>query len=134
MIENYILIYLILYIVLELYEISWQKAPNIAGMLGHLYKYYEKNIFLFFLMHPTFYFSLFFAMLTNFNTYATILLGLKTLDIVTKIKLIEQIFKKQDLTKELSLMLLAPINKFLPYLGLLFYTPLVYIALAPNSF
>ncbi|MCK9454853.1 MAG: hypothetical protein M0Q20_06845 [Sulfurimonas sp.] len=129
MINDLVLNYVIIFIFFELYEISWQKAPSIMGMLIRMNKYYSKSIFLFLIMQPTFYFSIGFAMLTNFNIYAIILLFLKTVDVATKILLLEQVFKKRELTQELSLILLAPINSFLPYIGLLLYPVLIILAI-----
>lgn len=129
MIDDLILNYVLLFVFLELYEITWQKAPSIMGMVIRMYRYYSKSIFLFLLMQPTFYFSIGFVMLSDYNVYAMILLFLKTVDVATKILLIEQVFTKRELSHDLSLILLAPINSFLPYLGLLIYPPLILLAL-----
>lgn len=128
MINELILNYIMLFVLLEIYEISWQKAPSIMGMLIRMNKYYAKSIFLFLVMNPTFYFSVWFAMLTEYSPSAMILLFIKTIDIATKILLIQQVFYKRKLTQELSLILLAPINSFLPYMGLLIYPPLIALA------
>ncbi len=129
MINDVILNYILIFIVLEIYEISWQKAPSIMGMLIRMQKYYKKSIFLFLIMQPTFYFTIGFAMLSNYAPSALILLFIKTFDIATKIILIEQVFVKRELSQELSLILLAPINSFLPYIGLLVYPPLIALAI-----
>ena len=129
MINEVILNYVLLFIILEVYEISWQKAPSIMGMLIRMYKYYKKSILLFLIMHPTFYFSIGFVILTNYSASAMLLLFIKTFDIATKILLIEQVFIKRELSQELSLILLAPINSFLPYIGLLIYPPLIALAI-----
>ena len=129
MIDDLILNYILLFVLLEIYEISWQKAPSIMGMLIRMYKYYQKSIFVFLIMQPTFYFAIGFAMLTNYAPSALILLFIKTFDIATKILLIEQVFIKKELSQELSLILLAPINSFLPYIGLLVYPPLIALAI-----
>jgi len=129
MINEVILNYILLFIILEIYEISWQKAPSIMGMLIRMHKYYSKNILLFLIMQPTFYFSIGFVMLTNYSPSAMFLLFIKTFDIATKILLIEQVFKKRELTQELSLILLAPINSFLPYIGLIIYPFLIALAI-----
>lgn len=129
MIDDLILNYVLLFVFLELYEITWQKAPSIMGMVIRMYRYYSKSIFLFLLMQPTFYFSIGFVILSDYNVYAMILLFLKTVDVATKILLIEQVFIKRELSHDLSLILLAPINSFLPYLGLLIYPPLILLAL-----
>ncbi len=129
MINEAVLNYIFLFILLEVYEISWQKAPSIMGMLIRMNKHYSKSIFLFLIMQPTFYFAIGFAMLSNYHPSAMILLFIKTADIATKILLIEQVFKKRELTQELSLVLLAPINSFLPYIGLVIYPVLIALAI-----
>ena len=129
MINDAILNYIILFILLESYEIYWQKAPTIMGMLLRMYKYYTKNIFLFLIMQPTFIFAIGFAMLSDYNAYALMLLFIKTADIATKILLLEQVFSKKEVSHEISLILVAPINNFLPYLGFIAYPPLIYMAL-----
>lgn len=129
MIVEVTLNYIFLFILLETVEIGWQKAPSIMGMLIRMYKYYQKSIFIFLLMQPTFYFAIGFAMLSNYAPSALILLFIKTFDIATKILLIEQVFTKKELSQELSLILLVPINSFLPYIGLLIYPPLIALAI-----
>ena len=125
MINELILNYLILFIALELYEISWQKADSIMGMLVKMYEKYSKNIFLFLILNPTFYFAIWFAMVSDYSTSAMILLFIKTMDVATKILLIEMVFIKKELSQDMALVLLAPINKFLPYIGLMFYPILI---------
>ena len=129
MINDAIINYVLLFVLLEIYEISWQKAPSIMGMLIRMNIYYTKNIFLFLVMQPTFYFAIGFAMLSNYAPTALILLFIKTFDIATKILLLEQVFTKKELSQELSLILLAPINSFLPYIGLLIYPFLIALAI-----
>lgn len=129
LIDDFVLNYVLLFIILEVFEITWQKAQSMMGMLVRMHRYYSKSIFLFLIMHPTFYFSIGFAMLTNYNTFALILVFIKTLDLATKILLIEQVFVKKELSHELSIALLTPINKFLPYIGLVVYPPLIIMSL-----
>lgn len=129
MIDDLILNYILLFVILESYEISWQKAPTIMGMVIRMNKYYAKSVLLFLVMQPTFYFAIGFVMLSDYNIYAMILLFLKTVDISTKILLIEQVFTKRELSHDMSLILLSPINSFLPYMGLLVYPPLIALAL-----
>ncbi|MDO8454030.1 MAG: hypothetical protein Q7S59_05620 [Sulfurimonas sp.] len=123
------LTYVILFVLFEVYEASWQKASSVIGMLARMYKHYSKSIFIFLLMHPTFYFSIWLVMRSDYNIYAMILLFVKTVDLATKIILIEQVFIKKELTEEVSLILLSPINDLLPYIGLLLYLPLVVLAI-----
>lgn len=125
-IQDYILNYIFLFLILEIYEIYWQKATTLMGMLAKMHYYYAKNIFLFFLMHPTFYFAIGFAILSNYAVAAIIILLVKTADIITKILLLNQVFIKKELTHELSIILLTPLHPMLPYLGLFIYPVLIY--------
>ncbi len=128
MIEDTLLNYLVLYIALEIYEVQWQKASTMIGMLARMYEQYRKNIFVFLLMHPTFYFSIMFAIISNYNEYALVLVGIKTIDIVTKMTLIRKVFIEKNLSPEMTFALLSPLNKFMPYVGLFVYPPLIYLA------
>ncbi|MGB5966642.1 MAG: hypothetical protein WBG65_14060, partial [Sulfurimonadaceae bacterium] len=96
-------------------------------------RYYNKNIILFFLMHPTFYFGIGLAMVTDLAFSAVALVFIKTVDMATKILLIQQIFEKKELSPEMSAMLIAPLHPFMPYLAVLVYTPLVYFAFSSLS-
>jgi len=130
--ENIYLIILI-YILLELFEVQWQKSDTMMGVLGNLYRYYRRNIFLFFLMHPTFYVGIGVAMATDLAFSAVALVFIKTVDIATKLILIQQVFEKQEINAELSAMLLAPLHPFMLYLSVFVYTPLVYFAITSFS-
>lgn len=121
--------YIFIYILFELYEIYWQNAKSVMGMLAKMHYYYSKSIFLFLVMQPTFYFAVGFAMLTDLNASALVLLFIKTADVATKILLIEKVFVKKELTHELMIALLKPIHSLLPYLGVLIYPTLIFIAL-----
>ncbi len=129
--EN-IYIAIIIYIGLEFFEIQWQKADTLMGVLGKLYRYYRQNIFLFFIMHPTFSFGIALAMLTDLAYAAVALLVIKTIDIATKIILLQQVFEKRELNAEMSTMLLAPLHPYMMYLSIVVYTPLVYFALTSH--
>ena len=129
MIEDTVLNYIILFMVLELYEVLWQKANTLLGMLARMYQHYHKSVFVFLLMHPTFYFLVGFMMLSDYNIYAVLLFSIKTMDISMKLILIKQVFIDKEVSSEMSLMLLTPLHKLLPYIGLIAYPPLIYMAL-----
>jgi hypothetical protein len=118
---------LFIYILLELYEISWQKDDSMMKMLLRMDKYFKKSVLLFLIMHPTFYFAIYLSMITDLSTVSLILIFLKTADIATKILLLEQVFVKRSLSQEMALMLLTPLHPLLPYINLLIYPPLVYM-------
>jgi hypothetical protein len=129
-INDLILNYVILFIILELYEVSWQKANTLMGMLARMYQHYHNNIILFLVMQPTFYFSIGFVMLSGYNPYSMLLLFIKTVDVAMKIQLLEQVFVKKELSLEMSEILLAPLHKFMPYIGLSIYPFLIIKAIS----
>ena len=131
--ENIYLL-IIFYIGLELFEVQWQKADTLMEVLGNLYRYYKRNIFLFFLMHPTFYVGIAVAMISDMAFSALALVFIKTVDIATKIILIQQVFEKRELNAEMSAMLLTPLHPAMSYLSVVVYTPLVYFALVPTTY
>jgi len=126
---NSLYIIFILYILLELFEVQWQKADSMMGMLLRMNNYYQKSILWFFILHPTYYFIIWLVMATNYTAAAITMVVIKTLDLVVKILLIQQVFEKRELSPEMSMMLLAPLHPLMPYIGLLVYTPLLFLSL-----
>ncbi|RUM70029.1 MAG: hypothetical protein DSZ07_03410 [Sulfurovum sp.] len=118
-------------IVLELMEASLQKSNTLGEMIEKLYIYYNKNIFLFFMLHPTFYFTLFVSLYLNIvNFYIIVILVIKTFDIFFKIELIKQRYIKQDMDKELRKMLSLKMSPFMGFLGVFIYVPLLFMAIS----
>jgi len=120
---------LFLYVVLELFEIQWQKADSLMGMMLRLHRQYRRSILWFLLLHPTYYFAIWLAMASDYAPAALVMLFVKTVDIATKILMIQQIFEKRELSQEMTVMLLAPLHPLLPYISLFVYTPMVILAL-----
>jgi hypothetical protein len=121
--------FIIIYIFLEYIEVSWQKAPTLMMMLKRMYPYYKKSIFLFLLMHPTFFYSSAFLIYSDYNFSSLMFFSLKLSDIAFKLILIEKVFIKKNLSQDLTLILLSPIDSFLPYMGMIIYPIFIYFAL-----
>lgn len=119
----------IAYMVFELYEVSWQRSDSMMGMLIRMQVYYKKSPLLFFLMHPTYYFIIYLLLMYNEPSLLLLALFIKTIDIVAKILLIQQVFEKRKLSHEMSLMLLTPLHPLMPFIGLLIYPPFIIFAL-----
>lgn len=117
------------YVLLELFEIQWQKADSMMGMLLRMHRRYRQNVLIFLMLHPTYYFAIWLAMVTELSFGSILLLLIKTFDIATKIILLQKVFDKRELSQELTLMLLAPLHPIMPYLGLFIYVPFVLLAL-----
>jgi hypothetical protein len=129
MINEYILEFLVLYALLEVYEVQWQKGKRVIEMLARIYRYYHKSVFLVLLMHPTFAFAIFFMMFSAYDDYAIALFVIKGLDIATKLMLVKQVFIEKKISDDVALMLQMPLGNILPYIGLVVYLPLIYMAL-----
>jgi len=117
-------------IVLELMEASLQKSNTLGEMIEKLYVYYNKSIFLFFMVHPTFYFTLFVSLYLNIvNFYIIAILLIKTFDIFFKVELIKQRYIQKDIDKELEGMLNLKMSPWMFFLGVFMYVPLIFMAI-----
>ncbi len=126
---DYSLLIFIIYLITELVEINLTLSITLKGILEKHYKYYKKSIFLFLLMQPTYIFAIFILIYTNFSIASIILLIIKTIDIYTKIVLIDKVFTKNDIDDYLYAMINTKLDIFLPFLNILIYPPLVYFAI-----
>ena len=127
--EN-ILIFVGILVVFELFEATMQRADTLYGVIEKLNVWYQKSIFTFFLIHPSFYFVLFVAIITDvLNIYMILILAFKTFDLFYKIELIKTIFMKQKVPADLSVMLEWKIPSWFFFLGVTLYPPLLFYAL-----
>jgi hypothetical protein len=115
---------------LELIEANYQKASTIGEMIDRLYGYYKKSLFLFFLVHPTFYFVLFVSIYTKIlDFYIISILLIKIFDIFFKIEMIRQRHIKKEMDMELATMMNMKMAPWMSFLGVLMYVPLLAMAL-----
>jgi len=127
--EN-ILIFVAILVVLELFEAYMQKADTLYGVMEKLNVWYQKSIFAFFLIHPSFYFVLFVVIVTNvLNLYMILILTFKIFDLFYKIELIKSIFIRQKVPADLSAMLEWKIPSWFFLMGVGLYPPLLFYAL-----
>ena len=117
-------------VILELFEAMMQRADTLGGVIERLYGWYQKSIFLFFLVHPTFYFVLFVVIVTDLlNFYMVMIIAMKVFDLFYKIELIKAIFIRQKVSADLAAMLAWRIPSWFFLTGVLLYPPLLYLAL-----
>ncbi|WP_245609213.1 hypothetical protein [Sulfurovum lithotrophicum] len=115
---------------LELFEAFMQRSDTLYGVMEKLYGWYRKSIFLFFLMHPAFYFILFVIVATDrLNIYMILILAFKIFDLFYKLELIKKIFIRGDLSPDLSAMLEWKIPSWFFLMGVSLYPPLLYYGL-----
>jgi hypothetical protein len=117
-------------IFLEMFEALWQRADNMMSVLKNGYHYYQKSIFLFLLMHPSFYYILFVSLLTNIlNGWIVAILLFKTIDIFLKIVLMQNIFVKGEIDEDMLPFLEERVTPWIFLMGLGLYPPLLIYAL-----
>lgn len=128
--ENALTFTLIL-VILELLEAMLQRADTLYGIVERLYGWYRKSIFLFFTVHPTFYFTLFVAVATDvLNFYMIMIIAMKVFDLFYKIELIKTVFVKKEIPAELSAMLQWRIPSWFFLTGVMLYPPMLFLALS----
>lgn len=121
----------LLMLIIELIETHLHKAETLGLIIDRLYGYYQKSVFLFFLVHPSFYFTVFVSLYLNIlNFYMIAILLLKGLDIFFKIEMMRQKFVyKESMDKELENMLRLKMSPLVSFLSSFMYLPLLAMAL-----
>lgn len=124
------LLFTIILLFAELFEATIQRAPTLLGILKKLYAYYQKSIFLFFLIQPGFYFILFIVVFTGvLNVTMIFLLAIKIFDLFYKIELIKKVFIERKVSREIAQMLEWKIPPMFFLMGAALYPPLMFYAL-----
>ncbi len=128
--EN-VLIFALILLLAELFEAYTQRSETLLGVLEKLYTYYEKSIFLFFLMQPGFYFVLFIVLLTGvLNISMIFLLAIKIFDMFYKLELIKKVFIEREVSAEVAQMLEWKIPPLFFLIGAWMYPSLLYYSLS----
>jgi len=127
---NILIQIILLMVALEILEANLQTASTIGLMIDRLYSYYQKSVFLLFVVHPTLYFVLLVSIATKtFNIYIIIILVIKVFDILFKIEMIKQKYIDKKVDIELVPILDMPITPLMHYLGVVMYVPLLILGL-----
>jgi len=127
-----ILIFTFIVVLAELFEAYIQRAPTLLGVLEKLYAYYQKSIFLFFLIQPGFYVLLFIVLMTGvLNISMVFLLAIKVFDMFYKLELIKKVFIKKEVSVEIAHMLEWKMPVYFYLMGVAMYPPLLFYALLP---
>ena len=118
---SFIINVILILVLLEIFEAWWQHSQNMEGVLYNGYKYYKKSIFLFFIVHPAFYFTFFVILYTQIlNGWLIAILALKTVDLFFKITLMRGVFEDGDIAPNIRDILKEPLSPiiFLTSLGI----------------
>lgn len=82
----------IVFVVFEIFESTWQKSNTLHGVILNNYKLYSKSIFLFFIFHISFYYSIAISIyLNNFNFWMSSIIIVKFLDIAFKLTMMKKL-------------------------------------------
>lgn len=123
--------YVLLLFIAELFEAFMQRSQTLLGVLEKLYRYYQKSIFLFFLIQPGFYVILLIVMMTGIlNITMVLLLAIKVFDIFYKIELIKSVFLEGYVPQEIARILTWKMPSWFFLMGVGIYPPLLYVALS----
>jgi len=120
----------IVFVALELFESNWQKSDSFYGVIKNNYKVYSKSIFLFILLNPTFFYSIYLALtLNNFGFLMSSIVILKFMDISFRVHLMKKIDYDEDISS------LVPIDismrGILRYINVLIY-PITFLFVVLN--
>ncbi len=115
-----------LFLAFELFESNWQKSDSLYGVVSNNYNIYKKSMLLFFVMNPSFIFSLYLAIgLYDFGFWMSFIVILKFADIATRLMMFKKIDNDEDISSILPVDI--PMNIYLRYLNLAIYLPALFI-------
>lgn len=123
------LLYFILFIIAELFELMWQKSSTLLGILEKIYSFYKKSPYLLYLMHPSYILSLYLFFISGFNLWIVAIIVIKSLDIIFKVLLIHKYFVLHELSDEFKIMLSQRLHPLMLSMGLMLYPFLLFQAL-----
>ena len=87
-----IFLLLIIFIALEFFESNWQKSDTLYGFLNNNFLLFKKNIFLYFIFHISFIYSIFISFyLNNFSFWMSSIFIVKFIDISFKLSIMRKL-------------------------------------------
>ena len=120
-----ILTLLLIFIVLEFFESTWQKSDTLYGLIYNNFSIFNKNIILYFLLHTTFFYTIFVSFyLNNFNFWMSSILVIKFLDISFKLTIMQKLSSGKDLNEIIPMNI--NMNLAFRYMNLIIY-PLTFL-------
>ena len=110
----------LIFVALELFESKWQKSDTLYGLLNNNFQIFQKNIFLYFLLHLTFFYTIFVSFyLNNFSFWMSSILIIKFLDFSFKLSLMKKLSNGTNIEEIIPFnMTMVPI---LRYMGVIIY-------------
>jgi len=109
------ILFFIFFIAIELFETNWQKSDTLYGLIENNYKIFSKNIFLYFILHLSFFYALYLSFtLNNFSFFMSFIIVLKFLDISFKLIIMKKLSKGETIENIIPIdFIITPIFKYL---------------------
>ena len=115
-----IYILILVFILLELFESTWQKAPSLHGVLNNNCAIFQRSVFTYFLLNPTFIYSIFLAFYLNlFNFWMSSIVVIKFVDIAFRLHIITKMNNGIELSSIIPMDI--NMNNYFRYLNVLIY-------------
>ncbi|QKF78559.1 hypothetical protein CP964_14130 [Arcobacter defluvii] len=104
-----------IFIAIEFFESNWQKSDTLFGLIKNNFSIFKKNIFLYFILHPSFFYTIFLSFyLNNFGFLMSSILILKFLDISFKLILMKNLLNGREIDELLQFnMQITPLFRYM---------------------
>ena len=120
-----ILLLFLIFVALEFFESTWQKSDTLYGLINNNFSIFNKNIILYFLLHTTFFYTIFLSFyLNNFTFWMSSILVIKFLDISFKLTLMQKLSSGKELNEIIPMNI--NMNLVFRYMNVLIY-PLTFL-------
>ena len=133
--EDSVALYVFGLVILEYFELSWQKGNTLKELLAFNYMVYQYGMFYYFFKHTAFLYIIFTIIHTNIiNSFTLTLVIMKFIDIGFKLYVIGKINQKGDLyMTTLFDNQDIPLSMYARYSNIVIYPVLLYLGLS-NGF
>ena len=120
-----ILLLFLIFVSLEFFESTWQKSDTLYGLINNNFSIFNKNIILYFLLHTTFFYTIFLSFyLNNFTFWMSSILVIKFLDISFKLTLMQKLSSGKEINELIPMNI--NMNLVFRYMNLVIY-PLTFL-------
>ena len=120
-----IFLLLFIFILLEIFESTWQKSDTLYGYLHNNFLVFKKNIFLYFTLHITFLYTIFLSFyLNNFSFWMSSIFIIKFADLCLKLSIMKKLLN--DISIETIIPMNIKMSPLLRYFNVIVY-PLTFL-------
>lgn len=87
-----------LFVALELFEANWQKSDSLYGVIYNNFLVYQKSLFTFFMLNPTFFYVVFLTIYLNIDLWLMYaMMIIKFVDVAFKITMMQKLSKGEKM-------------------------------------